>query len=560
MRFTISLCALFVLMAEANARPATKHDPSIAIDPRAIKSHMAVLADDLFEGREAGTRGEALTALYIATRFETIGLEPAGDGATYLQRFPVRATTLDRKSVGFRIRTKKGWQNFPLGRDHAVYADPVDADTRIEGDVVFAGHGIVAPAFGLDDYAGLDVRGKIVAVLGGPPAFLPPVEAAHYSATDEQRRTALMHGAIGLIVLWTPALEARWPFDRFDSILDRIELDWLGPDGRPDAPTIPHLGWLRAGAANALFDAAPRPFADLIREAKTRSPKGFALATRASFKRRSRHDDSRTVMNVAGLLRGGDRTLAQEVVVLTAHHDHLGIGTPVKGDAIYNGAGDNALGTAALIEIAREIAAAERRPARSILFLAVGGEEKGLIGSDYFAAHPTIPREKLIADINIDGALAFYDFSDVLGFGVEHSELCERLADAAGDLGLSLSPDPFPEQSMFTRSDQYSFARRGVPSLFLFNGFTDTKGENIGRSLWDTLGASMVHQPNDDMSQPWDYAVIAKFADVARRLALALASAPERPRWYEDSVFAGLFAAGLPRAKRPDRPPVCATR
>lgn len=551
MRFVLLGLAAVALAMIASGKPIPKGAATIAIDPQAIKSHMAVLADDLFEGREASTRGEALTVLYIATRFEAIGLEPAGENGSYIQRFPVRATTLDRKSVHLRIRTEGAWRTFPLGRDHAVYADPISALTNVEGDVVFAGHGIVAPALGIDDYAGLDVKGKVVALLGGPAAFLPPVEAAHYAGTSEQRRTAQAKGAIGLIILWTPALEARWQFDRFNSILDRTELGWLGPDGKPEAPTIPHLGWVRAKAANALFKGAQRTVDDLVREAKTRSPKGFPLATRVSFKRRSRHDDSKTVMNVAALLRGSDARLAREAVVLSAHHDHLGIGTPVKGDAVYNGAGDNALGVAALIEIARTVAKSGHRPARSLLFLAVGGEEKGLIGSDYFASHPTLPHEDLVANINIDGALPFYDFSDVLGFGAEHSTLCEHLVEAAGDLGLAMSPDPFPEQSMFTRSDQYSFARRGVPSLFLFNGFVDTNGRNVGRALWDRLGETLVHQPNDDMSQPWDFEVIAKFADVARRLALKLAWAAERPRWYDDSVFADLFAPALPRAKRP---------
>lgn len=559
MRRSILAWAFCMSAVAAIAAPAAKNDPAIAIDPRAIKSHMAVLADDLFEGREASTRGEALTGLYIATQFEAIGLKPAGDNGTYIQRFPVRATTLERKSVDLRVRGKAGWRRFPLGRDHAVYADPIDADTRVEGDVVFAGHGVVAPGFGIDDYAGIDVKGKIVAVLGGPPAFLPPVEAAHYSATDEQRRTALARGAIGIIVLWTPALEARWAFDRFDSILDRTELDWLGPDGKPDVPAIPHLGWVRAGAADALFEGAPRSFGSLIDEAKTASPKGFPLSARVSFKRSSKHNDKGTTLNVAGLLPGSDTVLAHETVVLTAHHDHLGIGPPVKGDAIYNGAGDNALGTAVLIEVARVIAA-KSKPARSILFLAVGGEEKGLIGSDYYAAHPTLPRDNLVADINIDGALAFYDFADVLGFGIEHSQLCEQLAAATGEIGIALAPDPFPEQSMFTRSDQYSFARRGIPSVFLFNGFTSMSGENVGKTLWDRLGDTMVHQPNDDMSQPWDYAVIAKFADVARRFALETAGSAERPRWYDDSVFADLFAAASPRAKRPDRSAVCTAR
>ena len=528
-------------------------DTAIAIEGREIRAHMAFLADDLLEGREAGTRGEALAALYIRTQFEALGLEPAGDGDSYLQTFRARATTLEADSVAFRIDGPGGQRQFDNGVDIAVFGNPLEAEQTVAGAVVFAGAGIVAPEFGIDDYAGLDVAGKVVAVLGGPPAYLPAAEAAHFGSTDQQRREAEARGAIGVIILWTDALEERFAFDRYQSILGRTDLDWLGPDGVPDmaAPGIRLRALIRGTAIDALFDGAPRSFAELVEEAQTAPPKGFDLATRASLTRRSVHDDSLMAMNVAGLLPGGDPTLADEVVVVTAHYDHVGIGTPVDGDAIYNGAGDNAYGTAVLIEVARRIAAQPGPPPRSILFLAVGAEEKGLIGSDYFAEHPTLARERLVANINIDGGLIYYDFADVIGFGAEHSQMQERLEEAAGQLGLTVAPDPFPEQGIFTRSDQYSFVKRGIPAVFLFNGFTSTTGGTPGRDLWDLVITTRLHQPNDDMPQPFDYAAAAKLADVARRLTLITATAPERPRWYDDSVFGQRFAPDAPKAARP---------
>ncbi len=539
------------LSAQGRSGPVAKDSPLIQIDAAAVKAHMAFLADDQLEGREAGTRGDTLAQLYIRTQFEAAGLEPAGDPGRYLQRFRVRATRLAPDSVDFRIGSPAGERRFANGAEVAVFGDPVEAEQRIEAGVVFAGYGIVAPERGLDDYRGLDVAGRVVAVIGGPPAFLPPAEAAFHGSADQQRRAAEARGAIGVIQLWTPALEQRFAFDGLAALLDRVDLNWIGPEGRPSvvAPGIRLRAFARGAAAEALFEGAPRDLAGLLAEARQRSPRGFPLATRVSLSRRSVHDDRLASANVAGLLRGSDPALEDELIIVTAHFDHVGIGAPVDGDSIYNGALDNAAGTALLIELARELAAAPGRPRRPILFLATAAEEKGLIGSDYFAAHPTLPAS-IVANVNVDGAIPYYDFGDVIAFGAEQSQLAELLAAAAGELGLAVAPDPFPEEGIFTRSDQYSFVRSGVPSLFLFMGFTDTDGRSVGRAVWDDAIAR-AHTPSDDLSQPIDYAVLAKLGEVARRLVLATANAGTRPLWYGDSPFAARFAPDAPTAPRP---------
>jgi Peptidase family M28 len=543
--------ALLLLFAiGAGAAPAASvpsGSPQIEIDPLRLKAHMDVLADDLLEGREAGTRGDALAQLYIRTRFEEIGLGAAGDSGSYLQRFRVRATTLDPDSVDFRI----GPRGFANGEDVAVFGDPLETEQQVEGAVVFAGYGIVAPEHDIDDYSGLDVAGKVVALLGGPPAFLPAAEAAHYGSTEQQRLTAEAKGAIGVIILWTPALEQRFAFDGLKALLGRTDLNWLGPDGRPHvlAPKIRLRAFVRGKAADALFEASPRRLAAVLGETRNRSPKGFDGST-ISLARRSRHDDRLVSANVAGLLPGSDPRLRDELVVLTAHYDHVGIGAPVDGDSIYNGALDNAVGTAMLIEVARSLAHGPARPRRPVLFLAVGAEEKGLIGSDYFAAHPSVPGGSLVANINLDGAMPFYDFSDVIAFGAEQSQMGERLAAAAGQLGLAVAPDPFPEEGIFTRSDQYSFVKRGVPALFLYMGFTDMSGRNVGRRLWDELNETVVHRPGDDLSQPIDYRMAAKFAELFRRVTIETANAEHRPLWYRDSIFRR-FAPAAATADRP---------
>ncbi len=544
-----ALLLLFAIGAgAAPAAPVPSGSPQIEIDPRRLKAHMGVLADDRLEGREAGTRGDGLAQLYIRTRFEEIGLVPGGDAGGYLQRFRVRATTLEPESVDFRI----GARGFANGEDVAVFGDPLEAEQRVEGAAVFAGYGIVAPEHGMDDYRGLDVAGKVVALLGGPPPFLPAAEAAHYGSTEQQRLTAEAKGAIGVVILWTPALEQRFAFDGLKALLGRTDLNWLGQDGRPHvtAPKVRLRAFVRGKAADALFEASPRRFAAVLGKARNRSPKGFDLGSTVSLARRSRHDDRLASANVAGLLPGSDPRLEHELVVLTAHYDHVGIGAPVGGDSIYNGALDNAIGTAMLIEVARSLAHGPARPRRPILFLAVGAEEKGLIGSDYFAAHPSVAGESLVANINLDGAMPFYDFSDVIAFGAEQSQMGERLAAAAGQLGLGVAPDPFPEEGIFTRSDQYSFVKRGVPALFLYMGFTDMAGRNVGRRLWDELNETIVHRPGDDLSQPIDYQVAAKFAELFRRVTVETANAERRPLWYRDSIFRR-FAPGAATADRP---------
>lgn len=549
-------CVLALFLAACSV-PEETIDPesTVQMDAGRIMAHTAFLADDLLEGREAGTRGEALAALYIRAQFEAAGLEPAGNSDSYFQRFPVRAMHLDRKSVQFKISGPKGETAFANGGDIAVFGDFLNPDLIAAGSVVFAGSGIVAPEFGIDDYAGLDVKGKIAAVLGGPPAFLPVAEAAHYGSSAQQRQTAEAQGAVGLVILWTPALEQRWQFDRFGSILDRTEMNWIGPDAVPNvvAPGIRLYAHVRGTAADALFADTPTTIGSLIEEAKTRSPKGFQLKTIVSLARKSNHDDGLSAINVGGLLTGSDPNLRDEVVVVTAHYDHIGIGAPVDGDEIYNGAGDNALGTAILIELAREISLMTVRPKRSILFLAVSAEEKGLIGSDYFAEHPTVPGSQIVANVNIDGALTYFDFSDVIAFGGEHSELHQLLTDAASEIGVTVASDPFPEEGIFTRSDQYSFARRGIPAVFLFSGFTSIDGENIGRAIWDEMTTTLLHMPTDDLEhQKFDGPATAKFADIARRFTLAIATAEEAPRWYDDSMVGTLFAPSAAKASRPD--------
>jgi hypothetical protein len=486
---------------------------------------------------------------------EAVQLEPAGENGSFLQLFRMRATRLVPASTRFSISGTAASKHFENGKDVIVFGDPVEAYQKIEAPLVFAGYGITAPERGLDDYASLDVRGKMVVLLGGPPPFLPAAEAAHYGSTEQQRLTANAHGAVGVIHLWAPALETRFPWSSMARLLGRTDMTALPRDRRRPAPVrnIRFAAFAHGPAAAALLAGSGKTVAQLVQQARKGPLRGFPLPNRVSVARRSTHDDSHTSANVVGLLRGSDPRFAGEAVVVTAHYDHVGLGPPVNGDNIYNGALDNAIGTAGLLEVARKLAEAKVRPRRSILFVGVGAEEKGLVGSAYFAAYPPVPIGSIVANINIDGMMPFYDFADVIAFGAEQSELGDRLRIAADQLGLTISPDPFPEEGIFTRSDQYSFVKRGIPSVFLYMGFRSLDGQQVGRGWWDRLNETIVHQPADDLGQQIDYRVAAKFTDVFRRLVLETANARARPLWYKWSSFGRQFASRQPSATR--RPP-----
>lgn len=531
---------------------ATRSEELLA-STRTIRGHMAFLANDLLEGRDAGSKGEALSALYISTSFQRLGLEPMGDGGSFIQPVPLRSAQLELDSVHFQISRQGKHKVFQNGNDIFVRGSLAEESIDVSAKTVFAGHGVQAPEIGLSDYNGLDVEGKTVVVLGGPPPFLPSAEAAHYGSTAVKQRMAADAGAVGLILLWTPANEAQIGFDLLKTFLSQPTMTWVSPSGevKDVATQIQLRALIRGTAAQALFSGTKQSAKAVIDAGQNGPVPGFSLESTVSLALATQHDDSLRSANIAGFLHGSDPVLKDEVVVVTAHYDHVGLCRPFESrDRICNGALDNALGTAAMMDVARRFTQGSGRPKRSVLFLAVGAEEKGLLGSDYFANFPTIENKKIVANINMDGGLPFYDFSDVIAFGAEQSTLGETLAKAVAPMGLTVGPDPFPELSIFTRSDQYSFVKKGVPALFLYNGFTDLEGQNVGREIWDQVLAENYHQPSDDLSLPIKYDYAAKYAEVFYRVTCETANEDIAPQWYHESVFGSLFAANAQKAPR----------
>jgi hypothetical protein len=541
MRFKTFAAALAaVTLAAAGLAQPVPQTPEFTA--AAFRSHVAFLADDLLEGREVGTRGYDLAARYVATRFESLGLKAVTAGGWY-QQVPFVEFRLGGTPATLAI----GGREFRHGEDVLLTPTPTDAPEAIEAPVVFAGYGLQAPELGIDDYKGLDLRGKIVAVLGGFPKGMRSDIGAHLNA--DKRRVASERGAVGMIVLRTRAEAARRGWDRLRENPNEPALTWLGEGEEPfaAAPRLRFRATLDMPAAQALFAGARRPLTAILAEADRTggSPKGFALkpVVRVAQQSRTRRITS---PNVLAVLPGSDPALANEYVLLMAHLDGLGVHDREGEDDIHNGAMDNATGIATMIEVARAIANGPNRPRRSILFAAVTAEEKGLLGAQYLARNPVLGDGKVVGVVNLDMPVLLYDFTDVIAFGAEHSTLGPIVARAGEQMGISLADDPLPEQGLFTRSDHYRFVQEGIPSVFLMTGFA-----NGGKEKFTDFLSTHYHRPSDDLKLPIDWAAAAKFARINYLIAREIADAAEAPRWYSDSFFGRSLAPGQAKAERP---------
>lgn len=522
--------------------------------PEAVRAHVAFLSDDLLEGRDTGSRGYEIAARYVATRFESLGLKPAGENGGWYQQVALQQTDRGAEPGKVTISGPAGEKSWAHATDVLVGLNAREPRLDVAAPLVFVGYGIENARLGLDDYRGLDVKGKIVVTLRGYPKGLPSEEGAHVSATKAE--AAERHGAIGMVSIDTLQSAKARPWASIIRFSDNPSFAWVAPDGKPnaDAPGIRASAGLNKPAAEAAFAGAPRTLSAILAEAdKTGGkPKGFALKTSIRIQAESVTRQV-TSPNVAAILPGSDPALAGEYVVLSAHLDHIGIsgakpGDTAETDRINNGALDNAAGVATMLEVARAAAEAPDKPRRSIIFLASTGEEKGLIGADYFARHPTVPADRIVGNVDLDMPLLLYPFTDVIAFGAEHSSLGAMVAKAVAPMGVKLSPDPMPQEGIFTRSDHYMFVRQGVPAVFLATGFA-----NGGEKAWGEFLSGNYHHPGDDMMQKIDWQAGARFAEANYRITRAMADADTPPLWIQGDFFGDIFAAGRPRAPRPGK-------
>ena len=527
------------LAALAAATAAQAEDaPAPTFSPDAFQAHVAFLADDLLEGRQTGSRGHEIAARYVAAQFAAAGVTPAGTGGAWFQDVRMR----EARIVPGSGRVTIGDTPFANGDRVVISPSMLEQKQDIAADVVFAGHCLYEPRLQIDDFRGLDLKGKIVACLPGFPQGLPSETAAYL--TSSASRFVAERGGIGRVQLWTAARERRTPFDRLVASIDDPRMELLQPSGEVhnDAPGLATGATLSREASEALFAGAPRTFAAVDAAGEKASVRGFALKRRIRIERESTWKEI-VSPNVVGMVRGSDPALAAEIVVLGGHLDHLGMGTAVNGDAIYNGALDNAAGSATLIEVARATAAAP--PKRSVLFVATTAEEKGLLGAAYYAENPTVPADKVVAMVDLDMPILTYDFQDVVAYGAEHSTVAEFVAAAAGEMGVSVSPDPMPEQTIFVRSDHYEYVKQGVPAIMLTTGVL-----NGGDKAFADFLATQYHQPSDDLSLPIHWQAGARFAEINWRVMKRIANAAAPPRWYEGDYFGDMFAPAAPKAPR----------
>jgi Zn-dependent M28 family amino/carboxypeptidase len=508
-----------------------------------FRANMAFLADDLLEGRGTGTRGQELAAKYVAAQFEAFGLEPGGANRSYFQPVPFREITVDPAATevsilrdGKSVRLK--WAEDFLGRGNAL-----DPDATVEAPLVFIGFGVVNTARHYDDYAGVDVKGKVVAMLLGGPASFPANERAHFAAGLEKVKQAAAHGAVGIITLWTPEADTTLPWSRMPNQVEAPAFRWLDAKGMPNDTykEIRAAAILSIKAGEQLFAGAPDSYADVLKKASAGTLRAFPLPGTVRMHAVSKHREVSSP-NVVGILRGSDPALSQEYVIYSAHTDHMGIGRPINGDAIYNGAVDDASGASALIELARAFSGLEKPPARSILFLATTAEEQGLLGADYFARFPTVPARNIVADFNMDGASVFYTFKDVIGD--EHSTLGDTIAREAKKLGLEVSPDPMPEQIGFVRADHYAFVRQGIPAVTIGEGLQAKDPSVDGRKFVENWIATRYHAPSDDMNQPLNFDASIQYLQLNFLVGYDVAQERKRPAWKAGDFFGELFGGG----------------
>lgn len=508
-----------------------------------IKAHMNFLAHDLLEGRDTGSRGHEIASLYIANEFQKYGLVPAGDNSTFMQRVAFRKGLLVQESPSLTI--SKDGETLDMGfmDDYLVGPNLGYAQASVSAPLVFVGYGIVAPSLGHDDYANIDVEGKIVVVLSGKPVSFPSEVGSHVSSGSQKSDYAANRGAVGFITLQTPAAEKRRPYDRSKLYVNMPRMAWVGKDGLPGnmRPELKASALLNINASKALFAGAEVSIDEIYAQLeKDEAPKAFDLAYTATLSYETTHEDISSP-NVVGMLEGSDPELKNEYVVYTAHSDHLGISKSVEKDRINNGAMDNATGTAVLMETARMFSQLPIAPKRSILFVAVTGEEKGLLGADYFARNPTKPLESLVANVNLDMPLLTYEFADVIAFGASHSSMGEKVATAVANADIKLTDDPWPELNLFTRSDHYAFVKQGIPAVFLVTGIESKTPGIDGSEVLNNFLATNYHQPSDDMSQAFIWSAARTFTQVNFEIGLTLGNDNERPTWNEDSFFGQTF-------------------
>ncbi|MBB3342466.1 M28 family peptidase [Luteimonas sp. RC10] len=529
-------CGRDPVPAPAEAMPAAAAVANDTPAGRRIEADVRTLADARMEGRFTGSAGYARAAEHVAARFAAIGLEPAGDDGGWQQRVPLLRASVERD--GARLEVERGGRRIALRPFEQFLPLPDFAAPRSEATApaVFVGQAIDAPELDHDDFRGVDLHGRIAVAFGGAPARFPGTQAAHYGSLRSKVEAVAARGAIALVLVHTAADEAGTPWARTRERGLQPAMRLRGDDGRAfdDGPPLRAMMVVSAAAADLVFADGPRTAAELADAARAGTAAPFALPGTLTLAARTRIDTLEG-HNVVGRLPGRDPALAGESVVHTAHLDHLGPGA--DGEGIHHGALDNALGVAIMLEAAQALKHNGRAPRRSTVFAAVTGEEQGLLGATWLARRPPPAVGRPIANLNIDMPILTAPTRDIVAIGVEHSSLKGAVERAAAEVGVALSPDPFPEEATFVRSDQYAFVRSGVPALYLDAGVASANAGQDPRVAATWFLRNCYHRPCDNIELPIQYGDAARLARVSAAITRLVGDDDAPPQWNEGDVF-----------------------
>jgi Zn-dependent M28 family amino/carboxypeptidase len=535
------LALMLPAVQQTSAAPAPDAPIPASVSATRVRADVEFLADDLLEGREAGTRGHELAARYAAAVLKSAGFAPGADDGTYFQAVPLLESTATAASM--RLTINGVTTEIPLPDQAIVGASAVRTAVDVSAPVVFAGFGVTAPEFNYDDYKGLNVQGKVVALLFNAPARLPSEPRAHYASTEQKLKNAADHGAIAVVTLLGPADVKRFPWEQVKAFFGLPTMTWVDRDGSP-VPAEKRLqgsALLNPEGSARLFAGSSLSFDEALEAGRNSASRGAALQARLTITTSTTHKRVSSP-NVVAYLKGSDPSLSATSVLLTAHLDHIGVRRSGEGDRINNGAYDNATGSAVLLEVARVLAAQPERPKRSILLVLVTAEEKGLLGSDYFAHYPVKAAGRIVANVNLDMPVFLTASTDIVAFGAENSTLEGVVRKAAAEAGYTLSPDPMPEENIFVRSDQYSLVKKGVPAVFLVPGFSAKDPTVNGQQVFGGFLASHYHKPSDDLSLPMDLGALERFTRANLAIVRAIAADPVDPSWKPGNFFGKMFA------------------
>ena len=515
-----------------------------------IGAHIRFLSDSLLQGRAPGTPGYDIAARYVATQLEGMGLHPGVSGE-WFQSVPLERAVTDTASSSVVVTVNGKEKRLADAKDYVLstwFASPAGKDqSKAESDVsapvVFVGFGVTAPDQKYDDYAGVDVRGKLALMIYGAPSAFQSTERAYYSDGIVKAKNAVAHGAVGELSIMLPEDWKRYPWDWLVPQIQVGEMHWLDKNGIPHDffPELRGSALFSPQGAAMLFAGAPKTLEQVFSTARASKPQAFALPASAHVHTVAAQSVIQSP-NIVAELMGSDAALRDQYVVYTAHVDHLGICPAVEGDNVCHGALDNASGTSTLLEIARAYASLPQPPRRSVLFVFVTGEEMGLLGSDYFAHFPTVPLRSIVANVNIDGAPgSYFPMKDVVALGAEHSTLGDEVASVAKVMGYDVSPDPMPEEVGFIRSDQYSFVLQGVPAVDVEDGVKSTDPKVNGLDVIKKWLVTRYHTPLDNMEQPIDFDSMAKGAVLNFLVGYQVAQHEGSPVWNKGDFFGATF-------------------